>query len=86
MMRLKDELCPVLLYKNHPLFQLADKGLLNRIKTGVYGNLLDPCPLKVCMECIADLRDIRKRKNTHRDIDSFFQEPPIQMTMPTIFP
>lgn len=47
MIRIKEELCLLLLNKNHTLFKLADDQLLDRIKNGVYGNLLEPCPFIV---------------------------------------
>ncbi len=55
MMRVYEELCSLLLNKDHALFKLADRGLLSRIKKGVYGNLLDPCPFTVCVKYSAEL-------------------------------
>lgn len=56
MLRVKEELCSLLLYKNHPLFKLADKPLLDRIKNGVYGNLLEPCPFVVSVTMLLNVR------------------------------
>ena len=72
MMHVKEELCSLLLYKNHSLFKLADSGLLKRIKNGVYGNFLDPCPLVVCVTFTVhnNYKRISNVKKIHRDTDS----------------
>ncbi len=50
MIRVKEELCPLLLKKDHPIFKLSEKAFVDRIKAGVYGNFLEPCPLTVSVK------------------------------------
>lgn len=44
MIKIKEELCELLLQKNHILFQMAENAGIRLI-----GNLLDPCPFSVCV-------------------------------------